>query len=161
VPQEGSNVWFDCWVIPKYARNTKAASYFLNYICRADIALRNMDVSGYCSAIATSEILESVKDSTLDESYNLSYFFGPGHDSLKVNPVQYPDKSIVERCAIINDYLDKNDEVLEMWSRAKGDSLFSGMTYMIIGVIVLLVGWIVLRYVNKAKSKKRRLGRKK
>jgi spermidine/putrescine transport system substrate-binding protein len=21
VPQEGSNVWFDCWVIPKYAKN--------------------------------------------------------------------------------------------------------------------------------------------
>jgi len=161
VPTEGSNVWFDCWVIPKYAKNTKAASYFLNYLCQPEIALRNMDISGYCSAVATPEILEAVVDSTLEETYNLSYFFGPGHDSLKVNPVQYPDKSVVDRCAIINDYLDKNDEVLEMWSRAKGDSLFGGMTYMIIAVIALIIGWIVLRQVQKAKSKKRRLGRRK
>jgi len=161
VPAEGSNVWFDCWVIPKYAKNTKAASYFLNYLCQPEIALRNMDVSGYCSSVAAPEILESVVDSTLEETYNLSYFFGPGNDSLKVNPIQYPDKSVVDRCAIINDYLDKNDEVLEMWSRAKGDNLFSGMTYMIIAVIALIIGWIVLRQIQKAKSKKRRLGRRK
>lgn len=161
VPSEGSNVWFDCWVIPKYAKNTKAANYFLNYICRPDIALRNMDVSGYCSAVASTEILEAVTDSTLEETYNLSYFFGPGNDSLRVNPVQYPDKSVVDRCAIINDYLDKNDEVLEMWSRAKGDNLFGGMTFMIIAVIVLLTGWIILRQAQKAKSKKRRSGRRK
>ncbi len=48
VPHEGSNIWFDGWVIPKNARNVKAASYFLNYLCQPDIALRNMDVSGYC-----------------------------------------------------------------------------------------------------------------
>jgi spermidine/putrescine transport system substrate-binding protein len=161
VPTEGSNVWFDCWVIPKYAQNTKAASYFLNYICQPEIALRNMDVSGYCSSVATPEILESVVDSTLEGTVNLSYFFGPGHDNLKVNPVQYPDKTVVDRCAIINDYLDKNEEVLEMWSRAKGDSLFGGMTYMIVAVVALLAAWIVLRQVQKSKSKKRRLGKRK
>ncbi|HNW51160.1 MAG TPA: ABC transporter substrate-binding protein [Prolixibacteraceae bacterium] len=161
VPKEGSNVWFDCWVIPKYAQNTKAASYFLDYLCRSDIALRNMDVSGYCSAVASSEILDAVVDSTLDKTVNLSYFFGPGHDNMKVNPVQYPDQSVVDRCAIINDFLDKNDEVLEMWSRAKGDNLFSGMTFLIIGVVVLLAAWIIFTFVKKSKSKKRRLGKKK
>jgi spermidine/putrescine transport system substrate-binding protein len=155
-PSEGSNVWFDCWVIPKYAKNTKAASYFLNYLCQPEIALRNMDVSGYCSALGTSEILESVVDSTLEETVNLSYFFGLGNDSLKVNPVQYPDKTIVDRSAIINDYLDKNDEVLEMWSRAKGDNLFGGMTIMIVVVVVLLIAFIVLRLVNKSKSKRKK-----
>lgn len=34
VPEEGSNVWYDGWVIPKYARNVKAASY-LSIICAA------------------------------------------------------------------------------------------------------------------------------
>ena len=42
VPQEGSNVWFDGWVIPKYAKNVKAATYFIDYMCRADNALDNM-----------------------------------------------------------------------------------------------------------------------
>jgi spermidine/putrescine transport system substrate-binding protein len=160
VPQEGSNVWFDGWVIPKYAKNTKAASYFLNYLCRPDIALRNMDITGYSSVVATPEILEEQIDTTITGTINLSYFFGPGNDSLHVNAIQYPDISVVKRCAIIHDYLDKNDKVLEMWSRAKGDSLFGGMTYLIIGVIVLIAGWIVFRYINKAKSKKKRLGKK-
>ena len=52
VPLEGSNIWYDGWAIPKYARNVKAASYFLDYLCRPDIALRNMDANGYVSAVA-------------------------------------------------------------------------------------------------------------
>ena len=107
------------------------------------------------------EILEAVTDSTLEQTVNLDYFFGPGNDSLKVNPVQYPDKSIVDRCAIINDFLDQNDEVLGMWSRAKGDSLFSGMIYLITGVVVLLAAWIVYRSVKKTKNRKRRSGKRK
>jgi spermidine/putrescine transport system substrate-binding protein len=161
VPQEGSNVWFDCWVIPKYAKNTKAASYFMNYLCQPEVALRNMDISGYSSAVATPEILETLIDSTLTETVNASYFFGPGNDSLKINSIQYPDSSVVARCAIINDYLDKNDKVLEMWSRAKGDNLVGGMTYMIVTVIVLLIAFVVLRTISKAKSKRKRLGRNK
>jgi len=161
VPKEGSNVWFDGWVIPKYAKNIKAASYFMNYICQPEIALRNMDITGYSSVVATQEILDEQIDTTLNETVNLSYFFGPGHDAMKVNGIQYPDVSTVERCAIINDYLDKNDAVLEMWSRAKGDNLFGGMSFLIAGVIVLIAAWIIFRYVQKAKSKKRRLGKKK
>ena len=56
VPREGSNIWYDGWVIPKYARNPKAASYFINYLCQPEIALRNMDAIGYVSAVATPEI---------------------------------------------------------------------------------------------------------
>ncbi len=156
VPTEGSNVWFDCWVVPKYARNTKAAAYFLNYLCRPDIALRNMDVSGYCSAVATPEFLESVCDSSYTEPIDLSYFFGEGHDSLLINPVQYPDKKVVERCAIINDYLDKNDQVLAMWSRAKGDNLASGMIALIVGAALLLLAWIIYARFRKTQTRKRK-----
>jgi spermidine/putrescine transport system substrate-binding protein len=161
VPDEGSNVWFDCWVIPKYAKNSKAASYFLNYLCQPEVALRNMDVSGYCSVVATPEILEAVIDNSLENTVNLSYFFGPGNDNLKVNPVQYPDESIVNRSAIINDYLDKNDVVFAMWSRAKGDNLFSGMIYMITGVSVLIIAFAIYRYIIKSKRKKNRRRMKK
>lgn len=160
VPEEGSNVWFDCWVIPKYAKNTKAASYFLNYLCLPEVALRNMDVSGYCSAISSPEILESVTDSTLEEIVNLSYFFGPGNDSVLVNPVQYPDKSVVDRCAIINDYLDKNDAVMGMWSRAKGDNLQGNMVYVISGIVVVLLALMAFRLISQMKKKKRRSGKR-
>jgi spermidine/putrescine transport system substrate-binding protein len=161
VPKEGSNIWFDGWVIPKYAGNVKAASYFLNYLCQSDVALRNMDVSGYTSAVATPEILDEQIDTTLTETVNLSYFFGPGNDSLLVNPIQYPDSTIVSRCAIINDFLDKNDTVLEMWSRAKGDNLNQGMAIMIFTFFLLLAVFLIYKRVQRYRSKKRRLGKKK
>ena len=123
VPEEGSNIWFDGWIIPKYARNVKAASYFLNYLCQAKIALRNMGVSGYCSAVATPEIIEAQSDSTITETSNLSYFFGPGNGKLHINSVQYPDSTVVDRCVLLHDFLDKNDKVLEMWSRVKGNNV--------------------------------------
>jgi spermidine/putrescine transport system substrate-binding protein len=123
VPDEGSNIWFDGWVIPKYARNVKAASYFLNYLCQAKIALRNMDVSGYCSAVATPEIIEAQSDSTITETVNLSYFFGPGNGKLRIDGIQYPDSTVVDRCVLLHDFLDKNDKVLEMWSRVKGNNV--------------------------------------
>jgi spermidine/putrescine transport system substrate-binding protein len=123
VPNEGSNIWFDGWIIPKYARNVKAASYFLNYLCQSKIALRNMDVSGYSSAVASPEIIEALVDSTLTGTVNLSYFFGPGNEHLQINPVHYPDSSVVSRCVLLHDFLDKNNQILEMWSRVKGDNL--------------------------------------
>lgn len=160
VPNEGSNIWFDGWVIPKYAGNAKAASYFLNYLCQPEVALRNMDISGYTSAVATPEILDEQLDTTLTETVNLSYFFGQGNDSLQVNPIQYPDSSIVARCAIFNDFLDKNDTVLEMWSRAKGDNLNQGMAIMIFAFFFLLAVFLIYKRVLRYQSKKRRLGKK-
>ena len=159
VPREGSNIWFDGWVIPKNARNVKAASYFLNYLCQPDIALRNMDVSGYTSAIGTPEIRDAQIDSSLTETVNLSYFFGPGNDSLLVNPIQYPDSSVVERCVLLHDFLDKNDQVLEMWSRARGDNLNRRMIFIIVAVVLLIAAWPIYRQVKKYRSKQKRLGR--
>ncbi len=123
IPNEGSNIWFDGWIIPKYARNVKAASYFLNYLCQSNIALLNMDISGYCSAVASPEIIKAQSDSTLTETVNLSYFFGPGNSKLHLNPIQYPDSSVISRCVLLHDFLDKNDQIIDMWSRVKGDNL--------------------------------------
>jgi spermidine/putrescine transport system substrate-binding protein len=119
-----------------------------------------MDVSGYTSAVATPEIIDAMVDSTITETSNLSYFFGPGNDSLQINPIQYPDRSIVARCAIIHDFLDKNDTVLEMWSRAKGDSLNTGMAVLILTTFGLLSVWLVYRRVKKYQSRRRRLSRR-
>ena len=58
VPKEGSIVWFDGWVIPKYAKNTKAASYFINFMCMSENAIRNMEEIGYVSVIGTPEVME-------------------------------------------------------------------------------------------------------
>ena len=45
-----------------------------------------------------------------------------------------------------------------MWNRTKGDSLFSGMSYLIIAVIIVVVAFVIYRFIKKAKSKKKRPG---
>ena len=164
VPEEGSNIWYDGWVIPKYARNPEAASYFINFMCRPDIALRNMDFCGYVSSIATPEILEEKIDTTLHYYSDLSYFFGPGAASVQIDKIQYPDRKVVERCAMIRDFGDKTKEVLDIWSRIKGDNLGVGITILIFVVVALMSGWMIYkkwqRY-NRQKQQRRRSRRKK
>jgi len=154
VPKEGSNIWYDGWVIPKYARNRKAASYFINYMCRSDIALRNMEEIGYVSSIATPEVLEEKIDESLDYYSDLSYLFGPEADSVQVDRIQYPDKAVIERCAMIRDFGDKTEDVLAIWSRVKGDNLGVGITILIFVVVALMSGWMIYKRYKKYKRKK-------
>ncbi len=154
VPKEGSNIWYDGWVIPKYAKNPKAASYFINFLCRPDIALRNMEASGYVSAVAAPEIMEAMIDTTLNYYSDLSYFFGPGADSIQIDKIQYPDRSVVERCAMIRDFGDKTADVLEIWSSVKGDNLGIGITILIFVVVGVMSGWMIYRKIERYKRKK-------
>ena len=151
VPEEGSTVWFDGWVIPKYAKNLKAATYFIDFMCRPDIAIRNMDETGYVSANGAFEVLESQIDEELDP-IDLSYFFGPEAAAVCVDPVLYPDKSVIDRCALEHDWGKDTDKLLAMWSRVKGDNA-SSMTYVII-VLALLA--IIAAILFSKKSRKRR-----
>lgn len=164
VPREGSNIWYDGWVIPKYAKNPRAASYFINFMCRPDIALRNMDYCGYVSSIGAPEVMEAKIDTTLDYYADLSYFFGPDADSIQINKIQYPDRTVVERCAMIRDFGDKTKEVLDIWSRIKGDNLGVGITILIFVAVVLMSGWMIYkrwqRY-SRLKLQRRRNRRKK
>lgn len=47
VPEEGSNLWFDNFVIPRTAKNIEGAHAFLNFLLRPDIAAQNTDYVGY------------------------------------------------------------------------------------------------------------------
>ena len=57
VPEEGSNIFFDGWVMPKGA-DVALAQEFINFIQSPEIALRNMNYIGYTTAIATDEIFD-------------------------------------------------------------------------------------------------------
>ncbi|MBR5018635.1 MAG: ABC transporter substrate-binding protein [Bacteroidales bacterium] len=157
VPKEGSNVWCDGWVIPKYAKNIKAATFFIDYMCRPDIAIRNMDGTGYVSANGAMEVLESQIDESWDP-IDLSYFFGPEADSIRVNPVLYPDKSVIDRCALEHDWGADTAKLLAMWSRVKGDNA-SSLTYVIIILAVLAILAAIL-FSNKSKKRRRKSHRR-
>ena len=104
-----------------------------------------MEENGYVSAIAAPEILEACIDSTLDTEVDASYFFGPEAQKVKLRNTQYPDKSVIARCAMIRDFGDKTVDVLEIWSRVKGDNLNSGIVILILLVVVGLSAWQIRR----------------
>ena len=138
VPREGSNVWFDGWVIPKYARNRKAASYFINYLCRPDIAIANMETTGYVSSVATPEVLHAMTADHTDHTVNAAYFFGSAGRHAHLNPIMYPDSAVIARCAMIHDAGEHTPEVIDMWSKVKGDNLGGGVVVILLGAIALL-----------------------
>ncbi len=156
VPEEGSNVWFDGWVIPEYARNVKAATWFIDFMCRPDIAIRNMDETGYVAANGDISVLESQIDDSL-EPIDVSYFF-EGADSVCVSPALYPDKSTIAHCALMHDWGNESDKLIAMWSRVKGSNANSMTVIVITAVVVLAVGFGVSARIAKSrkKSKKRR-----
>ncbi len=151
VPEEGSTVWFDGWVIPKYAKNIKAATYFINFMCRPDIAIRNMEETGYVASNGSREVLESQIDESL-EPIDLSYFFGPDASAVRVNPILYPDLSVIERCALEHDWGDDTEKLLKMWQNVKG-SKANMFTYVIIAVVIAA---FAVYFVTSSNAKKRR-----
>ncbi len=156
VPSEGSTVWFDGWVIPKYARNVKAAKYFINFLCRPDNAIRNMDVIGYVSAIGTPEILEQMSsEEDCPETVDVSYFFSETDTAAHLNPIQYPDRSVVDRCTMEHDWGDDTSKLLAMWSRLKGNEMSAWTICVIAGIAV-----VAIFAVSRTARRKSRRGRR-
>lgn len=157
VPREGSNAWFDGWVIPVYAKNAKAASYWIDFMCKEENAVRNMEETGYVSVIATPYVLENMEDEECDY-VDASYFFGEEAKHVRLNHVYYPDRSVIDRCVLMHDTAERNEAMLEMWSRVKGNNLDWKMLTFVIAVIALIAYGIAY---NKYKRYRRRKKRKK
>ena len=155
-PKEGYTLFFDGWVIPKYAKNPKAASYWINFMNRPDIVVRNVIETGYVSCNAAPEVLEAFTDDSY-EPIDVSYFFGPDYTAVRTDPVLYPDRSDIERATIEHDWGDRSQALIEMWSRVKGDNA-NATTAIVIGAVLLGgVGFAVYRrFFNKRGGKKRR-----
>lgn len=154
IPEEGSTVWFDGWVIPKYARNVKAATYWINFMSRPDIAIRNMEETGYIASCAAPEVLESQIDESF-EPVDLSYFFGEGASSVRVNPVLYPDKSVIGRCALEHDWGDDTEKLLDMWQNVKGNKV-GVSTIVVMAAVIVAVALFLLSRRSSGKARRRR-----
>lgn len=159
VPEEGSNVWFDGWVIPVYAKNPKAATYFINYMCMPENAILNMEEIGYVSVISSPEILEWANDEEEWDAIDVSYFFGEEGKEAHVNPVFYPALETVEHCALMHDASDQTEGLIAMWNRVKGDNMSTGIVIFLVVVVLALLAFLIYKAVGNSKksaSKKRR-----
>ena len=74
VPKEGTNVWIDAWVITKGSKNVENAEKWIDFMCRADIALKNFEYITYSTPnVAAQELIED--------------------EDIKNSPVAFPDLS--------------------------------------------------------------------
>ena len=132
LPQEGSNVWFDGWCMPKGA-NKELAEEFVNFISTPKIASLNMGYVGYTSPIVGDEVWEYVLDSyeadeTATSTYevDLSFYFGKeakieidAEEAGRQFDAQYPTEDVLKKCCMMNDFGDQTKKVEEMWVRVK------------------------------------------
>lgn len=135
LPEEGSNIWFDGWCMPK-GGNKDLAEEFVNFISNPEIAALSMDTVGYTSAIAGKAILDLVDDwygaeeneEAVDEC-DLSYFFGNTVEegSAVINVLteergrgfdaQYPSVEQINKCCVMKDFGSQTSAVEAMWAR--------------------------------------------
>ena len=101
VPDEGTNVWIDAWVVTKKARNPEAAMKWIDFMCRPDIALMNFDFITYSTPNEAAR--EMIEDEDIRNSEAI-----------------FPDESILKRCETIS-YLGEEGDALynEMWKKVK------------------------------------------
>lgn len=153
VPEEGSNVWFDGWVMTKDA-NEGLASKFLDFLSRPDIAIRNMDYNGYTSCVGGEELFDYVKEN-FDEGEgeyftDLSYFFDPDctQDTYVIQTTdthrhlyaQYADEETIARCAVMDNFSVTDLELVnEMWNKVKLITFSDVVIILIVVVIVLSI----------------------
>lgn len=167
VPEEGSNVWFDGFVMPKNvsAQKEEYCKEFLNFISRPSSAVRNMNYIGYTSVIAGDEVFDYVKESYNDDNatgfVDLKYYFNPdatGNEYViktdEVNGMfyaQYPDYDTIKKCAVMANF--DNDTLVKinaMWNRIKLITLSTpALISIVCGIVLLIAALMVYKYKDK------------
>lgn len=102
VPEEGTNVWFDCFCIPKNAKNVEAAEKFINFMLEAEAAKATFDYLTY--PIPNAAAMELI-----DEEYRMDENI-------------FPSEELLARCDTFH-YLGKDaDKVLAAyWKKFRGN----------------------------------------
>ena len=169
VPEESANLYFDGWVMPKDDKRDKdtekAAIAFINFMSQPENAIRNSYYIGYTSVIGGAEMLEYAKglyesedeDDTVD--YDVSYFFGseeelgqapiiraPAEQLSRQLAAQFPLLEVVNRCAVMDYYGDKEEAINELWTQVKGEQLSAWAIIVIVITAAAIVLFIIYKF---------------
>lgn len=101
IPEEGTNVWIDSWVILKNAPNKENAEKFIDFMCREDIALLNFEYITYSTPNdAAKELIED--------------------EEIKNSPIAFPDLTNYNNLEAYS-YLGEEGDALynELWKEVK------------------------------------------
>lgn len=69
IPEEGTEVWTDCWAIPKTAKNKEAAEAWMNFMLDGKVAKTNFEYLTY--AIPNKEISDLIDEPVLNPSEDI------------------------------------------------------------------------------------------
>lgn len=103
IPEEGTNVWIDSWVMLKDAPNKENAEKFLDFLCRPEIALKNFEYITYSTPnIGAQELIED--------------------EDIKNSPIAFPDLSQYNNIETYSYLGEEFDEKLnELWKQVKSN----------------------------------------
>ena len=103
IPEEGTNVWIDGWVIPKNAPNKENAEKFIDFMCRGDIALLNFEYITYSTPNTAAQALIEDED-------------------IRNSEIAFPDLSKYNNLEVFS-YLGEDAEALynELWKEVKSN----------------------------------------
>ena len=103
IPDEGTNVWIDSWVILKDAPNKENAEKFIDFMCRPDIALLNFEYITYSTPNkAARELIED--------------------EDIRNSEIAFPDLSQYNNLETFS-YLGEEGDALynELWKEVKSN----------------------------------------
>lgn len=103
IPEEGTNIWIDGWVIPKNAPNKENAEKFIDFMCRGDIALMNFEYITYSTPNVAAQALIEDED-------------------IRNSEIAFPDLSRYNNLETFS-YLGEDAEALynELWKEVKSN----------------------------------------
>ncbi len=128
VPEIGSNIWYDGWVVPTSVNNKLAAMMFIDFMCEPMSGIRNAIEIGYTSAVdrdlmqADDDVLEYIEENEYDID---EYFEDEG---------RYPE--INEKLGVMRDFGSRGEALVQMWQRAKsGNGVSPILWWCLLGTV--------------------------
>lgn len=99
IPKDGSNLWFDCMVIPTTSNHQQEAEKFINFMSKPEIAKLNAEYIGYSTANKTAKDMLG--------------------DNVKNNKLRYPEltKEFLSKMEIFTHNEKRNVKLTEIWTR--------------------------------------------
>lgn len=114
VPEEGGNVYIDAFVISKYAKNVKAANYFLKFLCTKDVAVKNSEYAGCISPVAAA--YDELYEYYTEDEDGMFEGTDEGWKEMFIETM-FPSAETLNRCGVMKDFGTSGDSaVAQMWS---------------------------------------------
>lgn len=119
VPKEGGNIYLDCFVISKYAKNVEAANYFLEFLCTKKIALRNSEYAGAISPV-TAAYDELKAEYEADETLGTGAAAGEeaAWKAMYLD-MMFPSAETLNRCGTMRDFGSRDADISVKWANVR------------------------------------------